>query len=196
MSETFGPWAAVPGFEARVVDPDSGEILSEREEGEFQVRGYGLMQGMYKREREETFETRRLLPHGGRRLSREGTRLLQVTARGDDQDQGRKRGARRGGGGPEHSARCPSLLCVRVAARRLWRRSCGRGGGEGDGPVDIDLLTEECRRCLSSYKVPTTIVVLALDDIPYLSSSKPDRSRIKELLRSRPKRPQPSGIVA
>ena len=56
MSETFGPWAAVPGFEARVVDPESGEVLSEGEEGEFQVRGYGLMQGMYKREREDTFE--------------------------------------------------------------------------------------------------------------------------------------------
>jgi long-chain acyl-CoA synthetase len=53
---------------------------------------------------------------------------------------------------------------------------------EGDRPVDVDVLLADCRREVSSYKVPELIVVLEPDEIPYLSSSKPDRRAIKELV--------------
>ncbi|MED5261166.1 MAG: class I adenylate-forming enzyme family protein [Myxococcota bacterium] len=54
LRATFG--TAMPGVEHRIVDPDSGEPLPPDGIGEIQVRGYSLMQGLYKREREETFE--------------------------------------------------------------------------------------------------------------------------------------------
>ncbi|MFP6578941.1 MAG: fatty acid--CoA ligase family protein, partial [Myxococcota bacterium] len=53
LRATFG--SAMPGLEHRVVDPDSGERVPAGEVGEIQVRGYSLMQGFYKLEREETF---------------------------------------------------------------------------------------------------------------------------------------------
>jgi acyl-CoA synthetase (AMP-forming)/AMP-acid ligase II len=77
MTETGGPHTACPpelyghqlpvalqgsfGFPLpyvahRVVDPDTGEVLPEGEHGELCVRGYNLMDAMYKRERHEVFD--------------------------------------------------------------------------------------------------------------------------------------------
>ena len=39
---------AVPGVEHKVVDPESGATLGPGEAGEICVRGYSLMQGLYK----------------------------------------------------------------------------------------------------------------------------------------------------
>ena len=47
---------AVPGMEHKIVDPETGESLPPGREGEICVRGYGLMQGLYKLEREEAFD--------------------------------------------------------------------------------------------------------------------------------------------
>jgi len=47
---------SVPGMEHKVVDPESGAVLPPGEEGEICVRGYSLMQGLYKIERDETLD--------------------------------------------------------------------------------------------------------------------------------------------
>jgi len=44
------------GLDHKIVDPETGELLPEGDEGEICVRGWSLMQGMYKKEREETFD--------------------------------------------------------------------------------------------------------------------------------------------
>ena len=55
---------SVPGVEHKVVDPESGRPRSAPGElGEICVRGYSLMQGLYKVERERGLRRRRLLPH-------------------------------------------------------------------------------------------------------------------------------------
>ena len=51
---TFGP--PLEGVEHKVVDPRTGETLPQGEEGEVCVRGYSLMQGLYKVEREDAFD--------------------------------------------------------------------------------------------------------------------------------------------
>ena len=74
MTESFGPHCAgdmeiilpehqrgsfgtpLPGIEHKVVDGETGELLPEGREGEICVRGYSLMQRLYKVEREETFD--------------------------------------------------------------------------------------------------------------------------------------------
>jgi acyl-CoA synthetase (AMP-forming)/AMP-acid ligase II len=73
MTESFGPHGAFPlgtvlpdhrrgtfapefgGFERRVADPATGEVLPPGRTGELQIRGGALMRGYYKRERSDTF---------------------------------------------------------------------------------------------------------------------------------------------
>ncbi len=47
---------AVPGVEHKVVDPETGKQLPRGESGEICVRGYSLMQGLHKCEREDVFD--------------------------------------------------------------------------------------------------------------------------------------------
>ncbi len=47
---------ALDGLEHKIIDPETGETLPAGEHGELCVRGYSLMQGLYKVEREEVFE--------------------------------------------------------------------------------------------------------------------------------------------
>ena len=74
MTEAFGPHCAgemhtvlpehqrgsfgtpLPGIEHKIVDPDTGEELPAGQPGEICIRGYSLMQGLYKLEREQTFD--------------------------------------------------------------------------------------------------------------------------------------------
>ena len=47
---------SVPGLEHKIVDPETGKTLKAGELGEICVRGYCLMQGLHKLEREEVFD--------------------------------------------------------------------------------------------------------------------------------------------
>jgi len=47
---------ALDGIEHKIIDPESGRTLGANEHGELLVRGYNLMQGLYKIEREDTFD--------------------------------------------------------------------------------------------------------------------------------------------
>ena len=48
---------SVPGTEHQIVHPETGEPLAPGEFGEIAVRGYSVMQGLYKLEREEVFSS-------------------------------------------------------------------------------------------------------------------------------------------
>src|SRR5262249_50816794 len=69
MSETVGNWF---GAECRVIDPSTGAVLPDMEEGELLVRGFGVMQGYSKKEREETFDADGWLHTGDRVFLHEG----------------------------------------------------------------------------------------------------------------------------
>jgi acyl-CoA synthetase (AMP-forming)/AMP-acid ligase II len=184
MSETFGPWAVVPGFEARVVDPESGNVQAEGVEGEFQVRGYALMQAMYKREREEVFEADGFYRTGDIGYLENGL----VYFKGRLNEMIKTKGAN------VAPAEVEAVLNAQPGVRisfvfgfkndDVGEEVVAAVMSEGDERVDVDLLHKECRRSLSSYKVPRSITVLSPDEVPYLSSSKPDRRGIKEMLRT------------
>src|SRR3546814_18804923 len=82
MSETFAVHSAEPldtrlpyskagssgrtvnGYERRIVNPDSGEILPPGEIGELQLRGGALMSGFYKVDRRKVFTPDGYYPTG------------------------------------------------------------------------------------------------------------------------------------
>ena len=51
---TFGK--SLPGIAHKVVDPDTGDEVPIGDDGELWARGYSLMQGLQRREREDVFE--------------------------------------------------------------------------------------------------------------------------------------------
>jgi len=55
---------AVDGLTHKIIDPDTGEELPPGTPGEIYVRGYSLMQSLYKTEREETFDRDGFYPTG------------------------------------------------------------------------------------------------------------------------------------
>jgi acyl-CoA synthetase (AMP-forming)/AMP-acid ligase II len=185
MTETFGPWAGVDGFECRVVDPETGDTLGEGEVGEFQTRGYGLMHSLYKREREEVFLPDGYYATGDLGYVEKG--FVYFTSRLKDMIKTR--------GANVAPAEVEAVLNARPDVKisfvvGLPHRDYGEEVAaavvpQGDAAVDLATLLEDCRRLLSPYKVPTMIEILPPDQIPYLSSSKPDRQAVKKMLTDR-----------
>jgi acyl-CoA synthetase (AMP-forming)/AMP-acid ligase II len=185
MTETFGPWASVDGFECRIVDPDRGEVLDDGETGEFHVRGYGLMQGLYKREREEVFEPDGYYATGD--LGYVEKDLVYFKSR--VKDLIKTKGANVAP--PEVEEVLDARPEVQIAfvvglPHPEWGEEVVAGVvPRGDATVDVRGLLDDCRRLLSPYKVPTTVVILRPDEVPYLSSSKPDRRALHQVLAER-----------
>jgi acyl-CoA synthetase (AMP-forming)/AMP-acid ligase II len=185
MTETFGPWAAVEGFECRVVDPESGAEVGEGEVGEFFVRGYGLMQGVYKREREEVFTPDGFYATGDLGYVENGLVFFKARLK----EMIKTKGAN------VAPAEVEAILNAQPQVRLSFvvglphpeygEEVVAGVVPEGDASVDVEALLGACRQMLSSYKVPTVIEAIQPDEVPYLSSSKPDRRGVMQLLAQR-----------
>jgi acyl-CoA synthetase (AMP-forming)/AMP-acid ligase II len=185
MTETFGPWSNVDGFECRIVDPETKRTAADGEIGEFVVGGYGLMHGLYKREREEVFTADGRYATGDLGYLEDGKYYFRARL----SDLIKTKGAN------VAPAEVEAVLMARPEVRLAFVSGHPHDvyGEEIRAAVvahagmtvdDGDLLAE-CRGSLSSYKVPTTVVVLASDEVPYLASGKPDRRAIARLLARR-----------
>lgn len=180
MSETVGNWN---GVERRIVDPGTGAVLPDMEEGELQIRGYGVTQGYYKREREEVFDPDGWL-HTGDRCFMHDNRPYFV---GRFYEMVKSRGANVSPRevelvlesfpevahalvfGLPHPEMEEEVTAVIVPAPGVRLE-----------PADIQ---ERARKELSSYKVPTRIEVLSAEgDIPWLGSGKPDKLALRARL--------------
>lgn len=185
MTETFGAWSSVPGIECRVVDPETGSLLPEGSTGEFQLRGYGLMRGLYKHEREETFTRDGFFATGDLGYTENGYYYFVARSK----EMIKVKGANVAPAEVESVLNaCPEVRMSFVIG--LPHAEHGEQVVAGVVPeagqvVDVEELRARCRRLLSSYKVPGRIEVLAEDEVPILASSKPDRRAIGRLLAER-----------
>jgi acyl-CoA synthetase (AMP-forming)/AMP-acid ligase II len=175
MTETLGPHYRPGHFDYRVVDPDTGDEVAEGHEGEFWVRGYGLMAGMYKREREEVFDADGWY-HTGDRGYLEGDRIFYT---GRASDVVKARGANVS---PlEVEAVLQSFPEVRhafvfgVPDDTQGERVAAVVVLEDEAHLDADALRERARTELSAYKVPAIVRTMAEDEVPWLASGKPDK---------------------
>ena len=185
MTETFGPWSSVAGFECRIIDPETGEVCHEGETGEFFVRGYALMQALYKKEREDTFTQDGFYATGDLGYTDGGHFYFCSRLK----DMIKTKGANVAPA--EVEAVLNSMSPVRMSfvvglPHDLYGEEVVAGIVAKDGQtIDIADVLATCRSRLSSYKVPRVLEVLNEDEIPYLSSSKPDRRSIRTMLESR-----------
>jgi len=173
-----------PGFEARVVAPDTGKDCPPGELGELWLRGPFVMEGYYRRERGETFE-----PDGWYRTGD----LFTTDEDGFHYFKGRGGEMIKTAGANvspreveaavlELTGLTAHVVGVDDGARGQVVAAMIRVPAGQDGP-DADQLRERLRTRLSAYKVPRRIVLGADAEVPMMSSGKVDLQALKARLR-------------
>jgi acyl-CoA synthetase (AMP-forming)/AMP-acid ligase II len=172
-------------MEHRVVDVDSGAEIHDGRVGELFVRGRFLMDGLYKRERSDTFTPDGWYATGDlARLDADG--LLYFT--------GRRTTMIKTGGSNVSPPEVETALCDidGVSGAFVFGVPAGDRGDDvgavvvtAGGPIDLDQLRAEAKRRLSSFKVPRRLVQLTENEVPMLPTGKPDVPRLRALLNPR-----------
>jgi acyl-CoA synthetase (AMP-forming)/AMP-acid ligase II len=174
----------VPGFEARIVDPDTGADCAPGAAGELWLRGPFLMEGYYGRERHETFTADGWYRTGD---------LFHTDADGYFYFLGRAGDMIKTAGANVSPREVEAVIadlagCVAHVVgiddpeRGQLVAAAIRAPRTGE-PIDVDELRAALRTRLSAYKVPRRFLVLADDEVPMLSSGKLDARALKERFR-------------
>jgi acyl-CoA synthetase (AMP-forming)/AMP-acid ligase II len=170
-----------PGFEAVVVDRDTGVSCAPNEIGELLLRSPFLMDGYYGRERRETFDTDGWY-HTGDLVSVDDDGFFYFRGRAGEMIK--SSGANVAPREVEAAILEVSGLVAHVVGiedeergqivASVVRVPAGR-------QVDADMLRAQLRERLSAYKVPRRILLLADDQVPVMSSGKLDLRALKGL---------------
>ena len=185
---SFGP--PVPYVEHRIADPDTNETLPDAVEGEICLRGYSLLIGMYKREREEVFDAEGWYHTGDRGYFRDG--LLFFTGRANEMIKtgGSNVSPREVEVALELFPEIELALVFGIPDPVLGEVVVAGVVPARGAAFDEDAVREGLRKELSSYKVPTAIVELAPDDVPFGVTGKAERRKVavtvQERLTARP----------
>lgn len=175
MTETFGPHANPEWFNYKVIDPTSGRQVADGDEGEFCVRGFGLMAQMYKKEREETFDDDGWYHTGDRGYLEDGT--IWFTGRYSEM-------IKSGGANvsPLEVERALQAQPDVAMAFVVGLPDPVRGEvvaavvvPQAGEQLDSEDLRYRANKDLSAYKVPTRWLILEATDVPYLASGKPNK---------------------
>jgi acyl-CoA synthetase (AMP-forming)/AMP-acid ligase II len=173
----------VPGFEARIVDPDTGLPCPAGATGELWLRSPFLMEGYYGRERHEVFEADEWFRTGD---------LFHVDDAGLYYFHGRRGDLIKTAGANVSPREVEAVLAEAAGLRAHVVGIDDPDRGQrvaaaivSDRPVDVDTLKALLRERLSAYKVPKEFVVLAEGDVPMLSSGKLDLRALKALFDAR-----------
>lgn len=170
-----------PGFQTMVVDPDTGKRIHIGQVGELCIRGPYVMQGYYKRSREECFDADGWYHTGD---------LIRADDDGFMYFVGRLSGMIKTAGANVSAAEVEKALArLGVTAHVLGIPDAARGQLVAavvvlpDGVDDCDeaTLRERLKAELSAYKVPKRFAKLPRAQIPLLSSGKVDTQQLKKL---------------
>ncbi|HEX5587884.1 MAG TPA: long-chain fatty acid--CoA ligase, partial [Acidimicrobiia bacterium] len=180
MSELVGNWA---GSERHAIDPDTGETLADLEEGELVVRGFGMMQGYYKREREDTFDPDGWLHTGDRVFLHENRVYFVGRFYEMVKSQGANVAPREVETVLEEFPEIQHAFVFGTPHPTMEEEVCAAIVLMPGQHMTVDEIRERAGKLLSSYKVPTRFEFLASeDDIPWLGSGKPDKLTLRDRL--------------
>jgi acyl-CoA synthetase (AMP-forming)/AMP-acid ligase II len=203
MTETCGPhtWGppenlpeslrgsfgtAVEGIEHKIVSPETGETLGAGEFGEICVRGYSLLQGLYKLEREETFDADGFY-HTGDGGHFDAGGVLYFKGRLGDM-------IKTGGANVTPSeveavlTNFPEVKAAYVVGIPDPERGQNVAASvvlESGATADPRELRTRLKRELSAYKVPRHLFVDEDGSLPFTDTGKIDKRRLERLLAKR-----------
>ena len=170
-----------PGFEAAVVDPDTGAACGPGEPGELYFRGPFMMEGYHGRERHEVFDADGWYRTGD---------FVVVDADGFFYFQGRRGDLIKTSGAnvSPREVEAAILDLTGLAAHVVGLADEARGQVVAAALrvpagriVDVDALRTQLAARLSVYKVPRRFLLLADDAVPMLPSGKLDRPALEAL---------------
>jgi acyl-CoA synthetase (AMP-forming)/AMP-acid ligase II len=181
---SFGHFA--PGYETKIVDPDTGKECAPGAVGELWLRGPFMMEGYYGKPRSEVFDADGWYHSGD---------LGAIDAAGFWYFKGRR------GDMIKTAGANVSPLEVEAVLRPLTgERQCTVIGvpdpkrgqlvvavvvAEKESELDIPKLQQQLAQKLSSYKLPRHILRLAQAELPVMSSGKIDARQLRELVSKR-----------
>lgn len=179
-----GNWGRrLPGVERKIVDPATGAALPAGREGELYIRGFSLMQGYYKKEREETFTSDGFFPTGDLSIIDEDNYIYFNSRRSEMIKTSGANVAPR-----EVEALLQSYDEIREAIvfgipdtvkEELVIAIVIPADGAS---IDPTALRDQLRQEISAYKVPNTILVREQDDVPRTDSGKPIKPQLRKLI--------------
>lgn len=196
MTETFGPHTmeavnmpapdgkagclgkALPGVERIVVDRETREILPPGERGELFVRGYTLMRGYYKKEREQAF-TRDGWFATGDIVSIDADGYMFFHGRGDDaiKTAGANVAPVEVERALERSPDVREAIVFGVPDPKRGQRVIAVVLAS-EGEIDTAALATRLRDELSPFKIPSDIVQMTDAEIPRTAPGKPIKQRL------------------
>lgn len=172
----------VPGFDTKIVDPDTGAAVETGAVGEFCIRGPFLMQRYYKRSREESFDADGWF-HTGDLVRTDddgfvyfvGRRGAMIKTAGANvaPAEVEKAIAKVTGGAVAHVVGLPDADRGQIVAAVIV---------VADGATfDEVTLRERLRNELSAYKIPRRFAAISAADLPVMSSGKVDLPRLTRI---------------
>lgn len=171
-----------PGVEHMIVDVDTGLPVPDGQEGELCVRGYSVMQGYYKKEREEAFRPDGFFATGDLGIIRDG--FYFFTGRRGDM-------VKTGGANVSPAEVRNAMLGIEGVQECFVSGLADPEKGEivaaavvvnpQAGVTEAGLRTE-LKSMLSSFKVPRVMKLLQPTEIPMLPTDKVDRRALLRML--------------
>jgi acyl-CoA synthetase (AMP-forming)/AMP-acid ligase II len=177
---------SAPGVEHKVVDPETGATLETGVEGEICVRGYNVMQGLYKIEREATFDSEGFY-HTGDIGHFDADGWLFFTGRRGDliKTAGANVTPREVEVVMDSYPEIKASYVVGVPDPDRGQNVAAAVILKSGATLTSDALRERLRGELSAYKIPRHAFFYADGELPFTDSGKIDKRRLTDLLSHR-----------
>jgi acyl-CoA synthetase (AMP-forming)/AMP-acid ligase II len=181
-----GNWGRhLPGVERRVVDPDTGADVAPGAEGELYVRGYSLMRGYYKREREEIFTRDGWFATGDLVFIDEDDFLFFTGRRGDlIKTSGANVSPREVETVLQSYPEVREAIVFGVPDPIRGEKVVAVLVAQLDETINVEAILARMKADVSPYKIPVDVFVMTFEDIPRTGSQKPQKPQLKELVHS------------
>ncbi|MGZ6798244.1 MAG: class I adenylate-forming enzyme family protein [Mycobacteriaceae bacterium] len=181
MSETMGTFV---GEELKVIDPDTGETVGPGVEGELCVRGPGLMLGYYGRERWEVLDDDGWYHSADRVVMIEGDPRPFYVGRYSEmiKSAGANISPREVEVAMEAHEQVMHCLVFGLPHPERGEEVTAVVVPVPGADTSAEELAAHAGSQLSRYKVPTRWLFKSTDEVPWLSSGKPDKRRLRALI--------------
>jgi acyl-CoA synthetase (AMP-forming)/AMP-acid ligase II len=177
---------SAPGVSHKIVDPETGERLAPGETGEVCVRGYNVMQGLHKVEREDTFDAEGYYHTGDSgSFDADGTFFFKGRLGEMIKTAGANVTPREVEVVMEALPEVRSAFVVGVPDPDRGQNVAAAVILKAGREASADSLRERLRQELSAYKVPRHLFFYADGELPFTDSGKIDKRRLVALLSER-----------